>query len=60
MLTEVIFSWPGIGRWLLDSIYQRNFPAIQAGLMIISVLVITVNMLTEILHTFFNPLARKR
>ena len=60
MLTEVIFSWPGIGRWLLDSIYQRNFPAIQAGLMIISVLVITVNMLTEILHTFFNPLTRKR
>lgn len=60
MLTEVIFSWPGIGRWLLDSIYQRNFPAIQAGLMIISVLVISANMLTEILHTFFNPLARKR
>jgi len=60
MLTEVIFSWPGVGRWLIDSIYQRNFPAIQAGLMIISVLVITVNMLTEILHTFFNPLARKR
>lgn len=59
MLTEVIFSWPGIGRWLIDSIYQRNFPAIQAGLMIISTLVITVNMLTEILHTLFNPLARK-
>jgi len=60
MLTEVIFSWPGIGRWLIDSIYQRNFPAIQAGLMIISTLVITINMLTEILHTLFNPLARKR
>ncbi|MCB5225713.1 ABC transporter permease [Alishewanella sp. 16-MA] len=59
MLTEVIFSWPGIGRWLIDSIYQRNFPAIQSGLMIISTLVITVNMLTEILHTLFNPLARK-
>lgn len=59
MLTEVIFSWPGIGRWLIDSIYQRNFPAIQAGLMIISTLVITINMLTEILHTLFNPLARK-
>lgn len=60
MLTEVVFSWPGIGRWLIDSIYQRNYPAIQAGLMIISVLVIMVNMLTEILHTLFNPLARKR
>lgn len=59
MITEVIFSWPGIGRWLIDGIYQRNFPAIQSGLMIISTLVITVNMLTEILHTVFNPLARK-
>ncbi len=60
MITEVIFSWPGIGRWLIDSIYQRNYPAIQAGLLVVSTLVITVNMLTEILHTLFNPLARKR
>lgn len=60
MITEVIFSWPGIGRWLIDSIYQRNYPAIQAGLLVISTTVISVNMLTEILHTLFNPLARKR
>ncbi|MBZ9612032.1 ABC transporter permease [Rheinheimera maricola] len=60
MITEVIFSWPGLGRWLIDSIYQRNYPAIQAGLLVISTLVISVNMLTEILHTLFNPLARKR
>ncbi|MDX3775672.1 ABC transporter permease subunit [Chromatiaceae bacterium AAb-1] len=59
VITEVIFSWPGIGRWLIDSIYQRNYPAIQAGLLVISSLVISVNMLTEILHTMFNPLARK-
>ena len=59
MITEVIFSWPGIGQWLLDSIYQRNYPAIQGGLLVVSCLVIVVNMLTEILHTLFNPLARK-
>ena len=59
MLTEVIFSWPGIGRWLIDSIYQRNYPAIQAGLLVISTMVIAINMLTEILHAFFNPLARR-
>tara|TARA_R110002126_G_scaffold10245_92_gene46857 strand:+ start:593 stop:1609 length:1017 start_codon:yes stop_codon:yes gene_type:complete len=59
MLTEVIFSWPGIGRWLIDSIYQRNYPAIQAGLLVISTMVITANMLTEIMHAFFNPLARR-
>lgn len=59
MITEVIFSWPGIGRWLIDSIFQRNFPAIQGGVLAVSCLVILVNMLTEILHTLFNPLARR-
>jgi len=59
MLTEVIFSWPGIGQWLIDSIYQRNYPAIQAGVLVLSTLVILVNILTEILHTVFDPLARK-
>jgi ABC-type antimicrobial peptide transport system permease subunit len=59
MLTEVVFSWPGIGQWLIDSIYQRNYTAIQAGVLVISTLVIVVNISTEILHTLFNPLARK-
>ncbi|WP_337880396.1 ABC transporter permease [Rheinheimera sp.] len=59
MLTEVIFSWPGIGQWLIDSIYQRNYPAIHGGLLVVSSLVIVANMLTEILHTLFNPLARQ-
>jgi ABC-type antimicrobial peptide transport system permease subunit len=59
MLTEVIFSWPGAGSWLIDSIYQRNFPAIQAGVLFVSSLVVVVNMFTEIMHTLLNPLARK-
>jgi cationic peptide transport system permease protein len=60
MITEVIFSWPGLGHWLIDSIYQRNYPAIQAGLLMISTIVISANMSTELLHTYFNPLARKQ
>lgn len=60
MITEIIFSWPGLGHWLIDSIYQRNYPAIQAGLLMISTIVISANMSTELLHTYFNPLARKQ
>ncbi|MDP4535007.1 ABC transporter permease [Alkalimonas collagenimarina] len=60
MITELIFSWPGIGLWLLDSINQRNYPAIQGGLLVISTLVIMVNILMDILHTLLNPLARKQ
>lgn len=59
MMTEVIFSWPGIGQWLITSIYQRNFTAIQAGVLVLSSVVVAVNMFTEILHTLLNPLARK-
>ena len=32
MIVEVIFSWPGIGEWLIQAIYQRDFPAIRGGL----------------------------
>ncbi|SEA92420.1 ABC transporter permease [Alkalimonas amylolytica] len=60
MISELIFSWPGIGLWLLDSISQRNYPAIQGGLLVISSLVILVNILMDVLHTLFNPLARKQ
>lgn len=60
MITELIFSWPGIGFWLLDSINQRNYPAIQGGLLVISTLVIMVNIMMDILHTLLNPLARKQ
>ncbi len=60
MLTEVIFSWPGIGRWLVDSIYQRDFPAIQGGLLAVSSFVIIASILADSVHSILNPLTRKR
>ncbi|MBE0369104.1 ABC transporter permease [Pseudoalteromonas aurantia] len=60
MVTEVIFSWPGIGRWLIDSIYQRDYPAIQGGLLAVSMFVILANMLAEFSHTLFDPLSRNQ
>ena len=60
MITEVIFSWPGIGRWLIDSIYQRDFPAIQGGLMAVSLFVILATIVTELLYSLFDPLSRNQ
>ncbi|MBB1337954.1 ABC transporter permease subunit [Pseudoalteromonas sp. SR44-2] len=60
MITEVIFSWPGIGRWLIDSIYQRDFPAIQGGLMAVSLFVILATIITELTYTLFDPLSRNQ
>lgn len=58
MITEVIFSWPGIGRWLIDSIYQRDFPAIQGGLVALSMFVILATITAEFIYTLFDPLSR--
>ncbi|MEI5639055.1 MULTISPECIES: ABC transporter permease [unclassified Pseudoalteromonas] len=60
MITEVIFSWPGIGRWLIDSIYQRDYPAIQGGLLAVSFFVIIANMLADTIHSALDPLARNQ
>ena len=59
MVTEVIFSWPGIGRWLIDSIYQRDYTAIQSGLLVLSCFIFIVHILTDFLYAAINPLARE-
>ncbi len=59
MVIEVIFSWPGVGHWLVDAIYQRDFPAIQAGLLIVSSFMIMVHIFIDILHALLNPLPKK-
>ncbi len=58
MLTEVIFSWPGIGRWLIDSIYQRDYPAITGGLLAVSTFVILVTITSDVIYKWFNPISR--
>ncbi|WP_156292345.1 putrescine export ABC transporter permease SapB [Serratia oryzae] len=59
MITEVVFSWPGLGRWLINAIRQQDYAAISAGVMVVSSLVITVNVLADILGAATNPLKHK-
>ncbi|MCJ8320219.1 MAG: ABC transporter permease subunit [Colwellia sp.] len=58
MITEVIFSWPGIGRWLIDSIYQRDYTAIQSGLLVLSCFIFIIHILTDFVYAALNPMAR--
>lgn len=58
MVTEVIFSWPGIGRWLIESIYQRDYTAIQSGLLVLSCFIFVIHILTDFIYAALNPLAR--
>ena len=55
MIVEVIFSWPGIGNWLIQAIYQRDYPAIRAGVLAVSMLVIILTVATDLLAKLINP-----
>lgn len=58
ILTETIFAWPGIGKWMVDSIFRRDYPAVQGGLMLIAIMVIVVNLVVDMLYGLVNPKIR--
>jgi dipeptide transport system permease protein len=58
ILTETIFSWPGIGRWLVDSIYRRDYPSVQGGIVLIASVVMLVNLVVDLLYGLINPRIR--
>lgn len=58
ILTETIFSWPGIGKWMVDSIFRRDYPAVQGGLLMIAVVVMLVNLIVDLLYGLINPKIR--
>lgn len=54
ILTETIFSWPGVGRYIYDAIGFRDYPVIQAGILIIAFLFILINLIVDILYSFVD------
>ncbi|MDY0744868.1 ABC transporter permease subunit [Paucibacter sp. R3-3] len=60
VLTETIFSWPGIGKWLIDSIARRDYPVVQAGILISALTFIGVNLVVDLLYGVVNPRIRSQ
>lgn len=58
VLTETIFSWPGIGKWLIDAIARRDYPVVQAGILVTALTFIAVNLLVDLLNSWANPRLR--
>ncbi|HEY9103816.1 ABC transporter permease subunit [Chitinimonas sp.] len=58
VLTETIYSWPGIGKWIVDSISRRDYPVVQAGILISATIFIVVNLLVDLLYGVVNPRIR--
>jgi dipeptide transport system permease protein len=58
ILTETIFSWPGVGKWLVESINRRDYPVLQGGILLIGTMVMAVNLIVDILYGVINPRIR--
>jgi dipeptide transport system permease protein len=58
ILTETIFSWPGVGKWLVEAINRRDYPVLQGGVLLLGSSVMAVNVLVDVLYGFINPRIR--
>jgi dipeptide transport system permease protein len=59
ILTETIFSWPGVGKWMIEAINRRDYPVLQGGLLLLGTVVMSVNLLVDIAYGVINPRIRK-
>ncbi len=58
ILTETIFSWPGVGKWLIEAIFRRDYPVLQGGALLLGIMVMTVNLLVDLTYGLINPRIR--
>ncbi len=58
ILTETIFSWPGVGRYIIEGINERDYPVVQGTVLLIATTFVFVNLLVDILYTFIDPRIR--
>jgi dipeptide transport system permease protein len=58
ILTETIFSWPGVGKWLIEAINRRDYPVLQGGTLLIGIVVMAVNLFVDLAYGLINPRIR--
>jgi peptide/nickel transport system permease protein len=55
ILTETIFAWPGVGKWMFDAVMQRDYMVIQGGTLFIATLFVVINLVVDCLYAIINP-----
>lgn len=55
VIVETVFAWPGVGRLIIDSLSRRDFPVIQAGVLVLSAMYIAASLAVDILYGYLNP-----
>ena len=59
VLTETVFSWPGMGRWLVHAVEARDYPVLQGGVLIITLLIVCINLCVDLVNMLVDPRVRK-
>jgi peptide/nickel transport system permease protein len=55
ILTETVFAWPGVGKWIYEGVVKRDYMVIQGGTMLVATAFVVVNTLVDILYAVINP-----
>ncbi|MFP4198174.1 MAG: ABC transporter permease, partial [Halanaerobium sp.] len=55
VLTETVFSWPGVGRLMVDSILSRDYPVVQGSVLVLALMFVLINLLVDVLYAFLDP-----
>src|SRR5215211_586651 len=58
VLTETVFAWPGVGRWLAEAIFNRDYPVLQGGILFLAIIFVLVNLVVDISYAIINPRIR--
>jgi peptide/nickel transport system permease protein len=58
VLTETVFAFPGMGSWLRDAIFNRDYPALQGGILFLAFVFVMVNLIVDLSYAFINPRIR--
>jgi peptide/nickel transport system permease protein len=58
VLTETVFAWPGMGSWLRDAIFNRDYPALQGGILFLALVFVLVNLVVDLSYAIINPRIR--
>jgi peptide/nickel transport system permease protein len=55
ILTETVFAWPGIGKWLFDGVVKRDYMVIQGGTLLVATIFVIINLIVDVLYAVINP-----
>jgi len=58
VLTETIFAWPGVGSWLAEAIFNRDYPVLQGGILFLALVFVLVNLIVDVSYAIINPRIR--